>query len=110
MGGVVIVIALYQTRPGAGDEVAAVLEQHVTATRSEPGCLDFVALRDAEDSERFALYERYVDEVAFQAHRRTPHFHTFVERRIVPLLQERVWRRYDELPAAAFGEAPSLPQ
>jgi len=91
------VIAEYEARRGMGEEIAAVLPRHVAATRAEPGCVNFVAYRDPRDPDHFALYEQYVDEDAFQAHRRTPHFATYVEGQIVPLLKHRRWRRYEEV-------------
>ena len=39
------VIARYQVQTGMGDLVAMTLAKHVTATRTEPGCVQFVALR-----------------------------------------------------------------
>ena len=91
------VIARYKTRPGASDEVAAVLLNHVVATRREPGCIDFTVLRSLEEPERFILYERYTDEEAFRAHRASPHFREYVEGTIVPLLEEREFARHEEL-------------
>lgn len=93
----VTVIARYVALPGKGDAVAAVLARHVAATRAESGCLQFVAERSAEDGDRFVLYERYRDDVAFDAHRDSPHFRGYVEQTIVPLLAEREWARYDEV-------------
>jgi quinol monooxygenase YgiN len=95
----VTVIAEYQARPGTGDEVAKVLARHVAATRAEPGCISFIAYRDPDDSHHFALYERYADENAFQEHRRSAHFVAYIEGQIVPLLVDRRWRRYQEIPA-----------
>jgi autoinducer 2-degrading protein len=80
-----------------GDDVAATLALHVVATRAEPGCVNFTACRDLDDPDRFALFEQYVDEDAFQAHRGTPHFHDYIEGRVAPLLAERTWRRYESL-------------
>ena len=99
----VTVIAQYQTSPGNGDAVAKVLALHVPATRAEPGCLEFIALRADDDPDRFALYECYVDEAAFQSHRATPHFREYVEGRIWPLLDERSFQRYREV-APAGGD------
>ena len=103
LSSMLTVIAQYKARPGTGDEVAEVLALHVAATRAEPGCLEFVALRADDDPDRFALYERYVDEEAFQTHRATPHFRTYVEGRIVPLLEERTFQRYLEVTPARAG-------
>ncbi len=93
----VTVIARYETLPGQGDAVAAVLARHVAASRAEPGCLQFVAERSQDDGDHFVLYERYVDEAAFDAHRDSPHFQRNVVETIAPLLAERAWARYDEV-------------
>jgi quinol monooxygenase YgiN len=103
----VTVIAEYQAHAGRGDEVAMILARHVTATRAEPGCANFTAYRDPEDPEHFALYEEYTDENAFQAHRKTTHFVAFVEEQIAPLLLDRRWRRYHEVPAVGSTVADS---
>ncbi len=47
----------------------------------------------------FLLYERYTDEDALQARRRTPHFGDIIERQVTPLLEERAWTRVEPLPA-----------
>lgn len=93
----ITVIAQYRAQPGEGDRVAGVLAKHVAATREEPGCVEFVAYRSPEDPDHFLLYERYVDEGAFEAHRVTPHFRDYVEKLIIPALAERRWSRYEEV-------------
>ncbi len=100
----VIVIADYQAQPGNGARVAAILARHVEATRAEAGCVDFIAYRDSEDPDHFALYERYVDEAAFEAHRDTPHFKTYIDSGVVPLLSHRRWHRLEEVPPAPPGD------
>lgn len=96
----ITVMANYHALPGRADEVAGALAKHVAATREEAGCVSFVAYRSCDDPSRFALYEQYVDEAAFEAHRASPHFHTYVEGTILPLLAERRWGRYEEVVAA----------
>jgi quinol monooxygenase YgiN len=96
----VTVVAQYQVKAGEGDRVADALAPHIAATRAEPGCVTFVAYRADDDPDHFLLYEQYVDEAAFQEHRRTPHFAEYVEGTIVPLLERRDWQRYDEVPPA----------
>lgn len=71
-----VVIARYHASPGRGDEVAALLEPHIAATRAEPSCECFLANRAADDGDRFVLYEQYADEAAFEAHRESPDFAT----------------------------------
>ena len=95
----ITLIAQYHARPGAGDRLAAVLAKHVAATRTEPGCVEFVAYRSSEDADRFLLYEQYVDEASLDAHRVTPHFRLYVQDTIIPLLLERQVARYEEVQA-----------
>ena len=47
-GSEVAIVVHYQATAGKGDEVAALLARHTAATRAEPGCLDFVALRSSD--------------------------------------------------------------
>ena|SRR5579859_1718686 len=91
------VVARYRTRIGAGDAVAAVLARHVAATRAEEGCLQFDACRSLDNGDEFVLVEKYRDEGAFQSHRVSAHFKTYIEEQVLPLLVERTWQRYVEL-------------
>jgi quinol monooxygenase YgiN len=92
---VVTVIARYVVTDGHEETVADLVRRNARASLSEPGCLEFTVYRGIEDRRRFLLYERYTDEDAFQAHRRTPHFRDIVEQQVVPLLDERVWTRME---------------
>ncbi len=92
-------VAQYHAQPGEGDRIAGVLAKHVASTRAEPGCVQFVAYRSAEDADRFLLYEQYVDEAAFEVHRASPHFRLFIQETIIPLLLERRVSRYEEVEA-----------
>ena len=88
----VAIVVHYQAQPGRGNEVAALLARHTAATRAEPGCYDFVALRGTEDPDSFVLYERYESAEAFKAHQASPHFEGIAVARIRPLLSERTLR------------------
>jgi len=85
----VAIVVHYQAMEGKGDEVAALLARHTAATRAEPGCRDFVALRGTEDPDSFVLYERYESDEAFKAHQASPHFECIAVAQIRPLLAER---------------------
>ena len=85
----VTIVVRYQAVTGKGDEVAALLGRHVAASRAEPGCVDFVALRSTEDPDAFVLYEHYVSQEAFEAHQASPHFTGIAVARIRPLLADR---------------------
>jgi quinol monooxygenase YgiN len=88
-GSEVAIVVHYQAMEGKGDEVAALLARHTAATRAEPGCHDFVALRSSDDPDSFVLYERYASQQAFEAHQASPHFEGIAVAQIRPLLSNR---------------------
>lgn len=93
-----VVIAQYRARDGEADRVAQALRSMVAPTRAEPGNLDYQAFRDPGDPSRFVLVERYADEDAFEAHRASPHFATYLAGIVLPALDDRV--RLDLVPLA----------
>ena len=96
----VVTVIAQRSRAGAGDEVASLLAAHVTASQAEAGCVSFRAYRDAADPDRFALHEQYVYERALLEHRQSAHFARYFAGGIIPLLLDRAWSRYAEIPAA----------
>ena len=88
-----IVVARYVVAEGQVDTVIPLLQANAAASRDEPGCREFSVFQDVGDPRRVLLYEEYADEVAFQAHRHTPHFRDLIEGQVVPLLDERTWTR-----------------
>ena len=50
----------------------------VPATRNEPGCLEFVVHQNPQISNRFAVYEKFRDQAAFDAHLEAEHTKAFV--------------------------------
>lgn len=85
------VLAQYRTSPADAETVREVLGRHAVASAAEPGCLTFTAHQYADDPTRFVLYEVYVDEAAFAAHRTTASFLDNIEGIVAPLLLERTW-------------------
>lgn len=53
---------------------AAIVENARASREGEPGCRQFDVCRDPVDASLFFLYELYDDEVAIDAHLRSPHF------------------------------------
>jgi quinol monooxygenase YgiN len=96
---VLIVVARYLVASGHESTVARLLRENAEASRDESGCLEFSVYQNADDPRAFLLYERYADEDAFQAHRRTRHFLHIIEEQVAPLLDERIWTRVQPLPA-----------
>jgi quinol monooxygenase YgiN len=109
-GGGVVLAVTYRAGPGHADRVAQLLAAMVQAVAThEPGCLSYDVARSIEDPQVFLLYERYVDDTAFDAHRRTAHFHDLVERQVWPLLQAREPARYRFLAGARPPDTAGSP-
>ncbi|MDE0186435.1 MAG: putative quinol monooxygenase [Candidatus Poribacteria bacterium] len=70
-----VIIAPIQIKDGHRDAfIEAMLDDAKGSMKNEPGCLRFDVIQDSGDPNRIWLYEVYVDEAAFEAHRQAPHF------------------------------------
>jgi quinol monooxygenase YgiN len=85
-----VVIAQYRARGGEAERVAEALAAMVAPTRAEPGNLDYQVFRDPKDPLLFVLFERYADADAFDRHRATPHFGTWLAGVVLPALDDRI--------------------
>jgi quinol monooxygenase YgiN len=92
-----VVIAQYRVRAGEQRKVAEALRQMVAPTRAEPGNLDYQVFRDPADPALFVLFERYADEPAFEEHKASDHFGTWLAGQVLPSLESRI--RLDLVPA-----------
>lgn len=82
MANAFTVVAKLRAAKGKGDALAALLTEQAAAVRkAEPGCLVYRPHRSTKDPDLFIFYEMYVDEAAFDAHRKAPHLAAFRERR-----------------------------
>jgi quinol monooxygenase YgiN len=77
-GGSFAVLAYWTAREGEEDEVERVLRRLASASRREAGCISYSAHRSVDDPSRYVIYERYVDEQAFQRHTTSEHFRALV--------------------------------
>lgn len=66
-------IATLKIRPGTAAEFEAVASQLVAASNTEAGCLSY-SLNKAEEADTYVFMERYRDEAAVEAHRKSEHF------------------------------------
>ncbi len=74
------VIVKIQIKPEHREEfIEAMLADARGSVENEPDCLQFNIVQDAEDPNRLWLYEVYRDAEAFERHKQTPHFTTWVE-------------------------------
>ena len=73
-----IIIERVQIKEGFKEQfIEGLTENARSAVRDEPGCLRFDLVQDGNDDRKIWIYEVYVDEAAFHAHTRTPHFLKF---------------------------------
>ena len=97
-----VVIAQYRARAGEEARVGTALGEMVEPSRAEPGNLDYQVFRDPKDPSLFVLFERYADEGAFDAHRATPHFATWLAGQVLPALDNRI--RLDLVPLGLVAD------
>jgi Uncharacterized conserved protein len=64
-------------RPGRVDDFIKASEANHKESVKEPGNLRFDLLQDANDPEKFMLYEAYESEEAAAAHKNTAHYATW---------------------------------
>ena len=82
MANVLTVIAKIRAAKGTGDALAALLkEQAAVVRKAEPGCLVYRPHRSTKDPDLFIFYEMYMDDAAFDVHRKAPHLVAYRERR-----------------------------
>ncbi len=74
-----IVIAKIQIIAGKEKEYLNIVPALIKATRNEPGNLVYNLYQSTESPSEFLVYEEYVDEAAFNTHRTSEAFQTFVE-------------------------------
>ncbi|MEE8436005.1 MAG: putative quinol monooxygenase [bacterium] len=82
-----VVTAEFRARPECVAAFGAFMDRHAALSREEPGCLAFDVCQAPNDGAVFVLYEVYLDEAAYQAHRATPHYGRF--QKTAPDLLER---------------------
>jgi quinol monooxygenase YgiN len=61
-------------RPEDREEIATILRELATASRTEPGCISYIPHRIESDPDTIVIYEQYRDMAALDAHRAAPHF------------------------------------
>ena len=88
-----LVISL-NAAPGKGGELAAAFKERCEEVMKEPGCQQFDITQDPADPEQWLFYERYADEDALAAHRKTDYLPKFIEA-TQPYVLERKVRRFD---------------
>lgn len=91
----VVLVAEWRAKPGAGDQIQRVLEEVTPIMRAEEGVLVYLPNRDVDDPDHFLLYEHYPNQATREAHRDTSHFKQYIEGTIWPLLDQRTVTIYE---------------
>jgi (4S)-4-hydroxy-5-phosphonooxypentane-2,3-dione isomerase len=91
---IAIVVELKVALSSAGN-FRALAEQHARrCLEREPGCQQFDITQDPADPEQWLFYERYQDEAALEAHRKTDYLAKFVEATNTYIVDRKL-RRFD---------------
>ena len=94
-----VVAATWTAEPGKEDVVRDAIRKLTPKSRAEEGNLFYQAQVNPEDPRTFFLYEQYVDEAAYEAHKATPHFQENVFGYIIEYLAERSVKTYTTIDA-----------
>lgn len=78
MTGNVKTVAVLTARPGKAEALRALLGGLIEPSRAEPGNLRYDLWSDPAAPGRFVLDELYIDYVAVESHRATPHFQHYL--------------------------------
>ena len=67
------VVARHRARPETVDEVRRILLELIGPSRSEPGCLKYELLQNAEDPTDFTFVETFASDDALKIHAAAPY-------------------------------------
>ncbi len=89
-----VVAATWKAKEGEHERVADVIRKMTPLSRAEEGNLFYQAQVSPEDPRTFFLYEQYVDEAGYDAHKAAPYFQENVFDYIIEFLEERSVKTY----------------
>ena len=89
-----VVAATWLAKEGEEKRVEETIVKMTPLSRAEEGNLFYQAQVNPEDPRTFFLYEQYVDEAAYEAHKATPYFQENVFDYIIEYLAERSVKTY----------------
>lgn len=71
------VFVRFKVKPGTVEKFLPELEKAAVATRNEKGCIQYEYAIDAADENAVILFEKYVDQAAFEVHRSMDYLKSF---------------------------------
>lgn len=100
----VTLIATFTALPGHREVVAGLIADFAEVVRAEPGNIVFEPFTSADSPDDFVVYERYVDDAAFQAHIGAPGGAVFNAELVQHIVGDgSVLQFLDAVPAPAAG-------
>lgn len=82
-------VVRFRAKAGTEEGVRQALEELTQPSRNEPGCMAYLPSIQTDDPSRFVVYERYVDQEAFEAHKSSPHYLAIAPERLAPNVEDR---------------------
>jgi len=75
----IVVVGSAQVKEDSLPEALALSLEHVTRSRSEPGCVSHCVSQDAQDSKRLVFVEEWQDQIALLQHFKVPESRAFAK-------------------------------
>jgi quinol monooxygenase YgiN len=79
MAGPVTILGFMTARPGTEQILIAAVDDVVTKTRAEGGCLNYDFHQHRSHPTRFVFYENFADQAAFELHFAQPYTRAWIE-------------------------------
>jgi quinol monooxygenase YgiN len=76
-------VARITGKPGHSQQLRLALADLESATRQEPGCVEFTFFQAISDQDSFVLLEHFADQSALDAHMQLEHTRSFFSARLV---------------------------
>ena len=90
----IVLAVTFVVQSGREEQAIELFNKLTVATRTEPGCLMYVAHRSLSEPRRFFLYEQYADQAALDTHRTSPHFAEYGTNGVFQLIESRAPELY----------------
>ncbi|MEG9432455.1 putative quinol monooxygenase [Terriglobus sp. ADX1] len=78
-------------------EIRSILQNLGSASRQEPGCVNYVAHSVETDPDVIVIYEQYRDAEALEAHRSSGHFDQYATNGLYRKMRERTLETLQEI-------------
>lgn len=92
-----VVAAIWKAKEGEEKRVEETIRKMTPLSREEEGNVFYQAQVSPEDPRTFFLYEQYVDEAGYDAHKATSYFQENVFDYIIEYLEERSVKTYQTI-------------